>query len=286
MTATFKDHSRQFEEFSVVYPVVSRRAGGVSLGINLNPNGACNYKCVYCQVPRFRLDASVSDPKIPLILKECDWLYEMIKDGRLFDLPRFSQTPAHLREIKDISLSGDGEPSLYAKLATLLPFLQERAQKWGVSLQIISNGKGLLRPDVLPELEKFRPGKDRVWLKADAWNDEDMKSIYDIKEEYQLHRQQLEDILANVRCWLQLCVYLKGDQIYSCESPKLIGRQIQRWGSHYKQLEAVQIYTLARETFQSGLKALSDDQLKEWVAKVKSEVRLPVKAYGEQGLLE
>src|SRR3954465_15723917 len=34
-----------------VYPVVSRRAGGVSVGINLNPNNACNWRCIYCQVP-------------------------------------------------------------------------------------------------------------------------------------------------------------------------------------------------------------------------------------------
>ena len=45
------DHNRSFISMSYVYPVVSRRAGGVSVGINLNPNNACNWHCAYCQVP-------------------------------------------------------------------------------------------------------------------------------------------------------------------------------------------------------------------------------------------
>ena len=45
------DHSRDSAGMTYVYPVVSRRAGGVSIGINLNPNNACNWRCIYCQVP-------------------------------------------------------------------------------------------------------------------------------------------------------------------------------------------------------------------------------------------
>ena len=45
------DHSRDSAGLKYIYPVVSRRAGGVSLGINLNVNNACNWRCVYCQVP-------------------------------------------------------------------------------------------------------------------------------------------------------------------------------------------------------------------------------------------
>ena len=45
------DHDRQGAGLLYVYPVVSRRAGGVSIGVNLNINNACNWRCVYCQVP-------------------------------------------------------------------------------------------------------------------------------------------------------------------------------------------------------------------------------------------
>ena len=45
------DHDRGSAALRYVYPVVSRRAGGVSVGINLNPDNACNWRCIYCQVP-------------------------------------------------------------------------------------------------------------------------------------------------------------------------------------------------------------------------------------------
>ena len=47
----FTSHPREFEENRYVYAVLSRRAGGVSIGVNLNPDKRCNFRCVYCQVP-------------------------------------------------------------------------------------------------------------------------------------------------------------------------------------------------------------------------------------------
>jgi len=41
-TLTVTDHSRESAGLTYVYPVLSRRSGGVSVGINLNPNNACN----------------------------------------------------------------------------------------------------------------------------------------------------------------------------------------------------------------------------------------------------
>ena len=46
---TVDDHRRDSAGMRYVYPVLSRRARGVSIGINLNPNNACNWRCVYCQ---------------------------------------------------------------------------------------------------------------------------------------------------------------------------------------------------------------------------------------------
>src|SRR5438046_1249483 len=46
------DHSRQFEELRFIYPVVSRRSRGLSLGVNVNPDKVCNFHCPYCQVDR------------------------------------------------------------------------------------------------------------------------------------------------------------------------------------------------------------------------------------------
>ncbi|MEK9653777.1 MAG: radical SAM protein, partial [Betaproteobacteria bacterium] len=48
---TTENHDRDLRGYKYVYPVVSRRAGGLSVGINLNTNNACNWRCIYCQVP-------------------------------------------------------------------------------------------------------------------------------------------------------------------------------------------------------------------------------------------
>ena len=69
MTLGPEDHDRAAAGLAYVYPVVSRRAEGVSVGVNLNPNDACNWRCVYCQVPGL---IAGNAPKIDLELLEVE----------------------------------------------------------------------------------------------------------------------------------------------------------------------------------------------------------------------
>ena len=46
------DHPRLFQGNKFVYPVLSRRSRGISVGVNLNPDKVCNFDCIYCQVDR------------------------------------------------------------------------------------------------------------------------------------------------------------------------------------------------------------------------------------------
>ena len=48
----FAAHPRTYHENKFVYPVLSRRSGGISIGVNLNPDKICNFDCIYCQVDR------------------------------------------------------------------------------------------------------------------------------------------------------------------------------------------------------------------------------------------
>ena len=45
------DHSRELSGLKYIYSVISRRAGGLSIGVNLNVNNACNWQCIYCEIP-------------------------------------------------------------------------------------------------------------------------------------------------------------------------------------------------------------------------------------------
>jgi len=112
----FKSHERDFRANHYVYPVLSRRAGGISIGVNLSPSKACNFGCVYCQVDR---DASPQGKPEPIDLDrlavELDTMLDLVVSGRLFRETKFRNTPESLRRLNDIALSGDGEPTLCAR---------------------------------------------------------------------------------------------------------------------------------------------------------------------------
>ena len=62
------DHPPLFHANRFVYPVLSRRSRGISIGVNLNPDKVCNFDCVYCQVDRRRTAVT-----------------EFVETGRLFE---------------------------------------------------------------------------------------------------------------------------------------------------------------------------------------------------------
>jgi wyosine [tRNA(Phe)-imidazoG37] synthetase (radical SAM superfamily) len=64
------DHSRELSGLKYIYSVISRRAGGLSIGINLNVNNACNWQCIYCEFPQVILI-------VKKILQEFDLLHKI-----------------------------------------------------------------------------------------------------------------------------------------------------------------------------------------------------------------
>src|SRR5258706_11378459 len=106
MSLTTDNHDRDSAGMTYVYPVVSRRAGGVSVGINLNPNNACNWRCVYCQVPGLvfgnapAIDLALLETELRGFLQEAlhgDWMERCV--------------PEEARRLSDVAFSGNGEPT-------------------------------------------------------------------------------------------------------------------------------------------------------------------------------
>ena len=105
-----ESHPRDFETNRYVYPVLSRRAEGISVGVNLNRDKLCNFDCVYCQVDRRGpVGTEQADPR--RLAVELNEMLELAVSGRIFDHTRFSDVPDPLRRLNDIALSGDGEPT-------------------------------------------------------------------------------------------------------------------------------------------------------------------------------
>jgi len=105
-------HPRRFEENRFVYPVLSRRSEGISVGLNLNPDKICNFDCIYCQVDR-TTQSETQFVETRQLLEELEDSLRLAASGELFEHPQFQSTPPALRRLNDIAFSGDGEPTTY-----------------------------------------------------------------------------------------------------------------------------------------------------------------------------
>jgi histidinol dehydrogenase len=150
---TFVADHRGREKGILVYPVYSRRSGGLSVGINLFPGEkGCPFDCPYCEVFPFSTKAVFS-----LGQMEED-LYRAIASAQGRDEP-----------VRDICFSGNGEPSLSAHFPEALESVARiRAEMSPYSeLVLITNGVGLLQPEIFSLLRDAAPTLD-IWLKLDA----------------------------------------------------------------------------------------------------------------------
>ncbi|MCL2100959.1 MAG: hypothetical protein FWH22_04525, partial [Fibromonadales bacterium] len=101
------DHNRRFADFDFVYPVISRRAGGLSIGINCTQNGVCSFDCIYCQSAKKRMGCVPAVDEIIFELEKLLSIYHQTKFAE--DFPNVEEKN---RLLKDIALSRDGEPTL------------------------------------------------------------------------------------------------------------------------------------------------------------------------------
>ena len=136
---TVDEHSRDSAGMRYVYPVISRRARGVSIGINLNPNNACNWRCVYCQVPN--LTRGGPPPlDLKLLRNELDSFLNGIESGRFMQ----EQVPDGARVLRDVAFSGNGEPTTAAEFAdatdVAIDVLDRHALRGKIKLRLITNG--------------------------------------------------------------------------------------------------------------------------------------------------
>src|SRR3954464_12599518 len=94
--------ARLFQHNRFVYPVLSRRSGGISIGVNLNPDKICNFDCIYCQVDR-RSEAETAFVETDRLLAELDAMFRLVASGELYRDVKFSQVPPPLRRLNDVA---------------------------------------------------------------------------------------------------------------------------------------------------------------------------------------
>ncbi len=174
MTALFASHPRLWAGNAYVYPVVSRRSRGLSLGVNLNPDKVCNFDCVYCSVDR-NVEPTVRHVDLAVVARELEAILDPAASGTLFAAPPFDQTPAALRRLNDVAFSGDGEPTAYPQFAAALDLAVRALDARGLSqvkVVVITNATLFDRPAVADALVALDRRASEVWAKLDAGTDE------------------------------------------------------------------------------------------------------------------
>jgi wyosine [tRNA(Phe)-imidazoG37] synthetase (radical SAM superfamily) len=199
------EHSRDVAGLRYVYPVISRRAGGVSVGINLNTNNACNWRCIYCQVPDLKL-GTAPPVDLPLLEKELrGFLHELLHG----DFMR-TRVPEGARRINDIALSGNGEPTSAAEFVQVIELIgtlkQELALPEEIKLVLITNGSQLHRDNVQQGLRRMAQLNGEVWFKLDRASEQGMARINDTRTTMDKVRANLSAAIACCpNTWLQTC---------------------------------------------------------------------------------
>ena len=274
------DRPRDFLSNRFVYAVISSRARGLSLGVNMNPDRHCNFDCLYCEVdrrtpvPEVKLDVGAVEAELHKTLA-------FVLQGQLHGRPQYQSLPDELLQLRHVALSGDGEPTLSPNFAEAVQTVIHIRASGGFpffKIVLITNATGLDRPQVQESLKHFTKS-DEIWVKLDGGTQEYLNKVCRLKN------VSLEKILSNILQTARqrpvviqsLFPAINGEE----PSPEEIGQYAQRLKElkdNGAQILLVQIYSAARpmahaECGHLPLKTLSNiAQTVRQVAGLKAEV--------------
>ncbi|HEY6563087.1 MAG TPA: radical SAM protein, partial [Pirellulaceae bacterium] len=166
----YQDHHRGFAENRFVYPVLSRRSGGISVGVNLNPDKVCNFDCIYCQVDRTSR-SETQFVEMAQLLAELTSTLSLVSSSKIYEDGKFASTPVALRRLNDIAFSGDGEPTTYRNFDEIIERCAEVKRNLvgeAVKMVLITNASMFHRPHVCRGLEILDRNQGQIWAKLEA----------------------------------------------------------------------------------------------------------------------
>jgi wyosine [tRNA(Phe)-imidazoG37] synthetase (radical SAM superfamily) len=277
----FQSHPRSFEENQYVYPVLSRRAGGLSIGVNLNIDKICNFDCIYCQVdrtqmgPKHRVD-------VQRLAHELRAMVELVVSGQIFAHDRFRDTPEPLRRLNDIALSGDGEPTTCRSFEQVVAVCAEVRRDYGLDdmkLVLITNATMFHREEVRRGLALLDAHNGEIWAKLDAGTEAYYRQVDRTVIPFDRLLANLRDA-ARVRPIVIQSLFMRVHDV-----PPPLAEQdayCQRLNDLLAaggRIKLVQVHTVARRPTESWATALSNAEVDALAELVRQRTGLEVAAY-------
>ncbi len=268
--AAMRDHSRLWHANRYVYPVVSRRAKGLSIGINLSPSKACNFNCIYCQVNRL-VAGPVEKVDLSILIRELNEMLDLVVTGELWAEPRFAAVPPDLRALHDIAFSGDGEPTVHRNFADIVQLTADakhRHRMKDVKIVIISNGSRFHTQAFQRALPILLANNGQVWAKLDAGSQERFTRINGTAVPFKQVLENLESLALQMPLVIQSCFFkMDGAGPDEMEIELYIAR-LKRILERGGKLSTIQIYSIARPP-RGRVSVLPDSELNAIAAQVR-----------------
>ena len=177
------DRPRDFFDNRFVYVVISPRARGLTLGVNMNPDKGCNFDCQYCEVDR-ATPPGHSMLDVGVMASELHRTLTHIQQGRLRAHPQYHSLSDELLQLRHVALSGDGEPTLSPRLAEAVDAVVHVRALGGFpffKIVLLTNATGLDRPQVQESLKRFTKS-DEIWVKLDGGTQEYLDKVCRLKD--------------------------------------------------------------------------------------------------------
>ena len=270
---TVSDHNRDVSGMKYIYPVVSRRAGGVSIGVNLNVNNACNWRCVYCQVPN--LTRGTPPPiELDVLEKELRAFLNYALHGDF--MVRY--VAEEDRQLKDIAFSGNGEPTSAKEFPEVITLVEKVLHEFNllgdnqpnpIKVRLITNGSLMDKQVILNSISHLAQCNGEVWFKLDAGTKAGIARINDVNLNPQSHIERLKRCAEACPTWIQTCmVAIDGEPPQEGDITAYLALI-----SQVKQvIQGVHLYGLARTSYQAEAPRLSRLS-SEWLEAVAQRIR-------------
>ena len=280
LKAAWSSHPREWENNTWVYPVISRRAGGLSVGINLNPDHHCSFSCAYCQS-----GPQEGHKRIPVdveaVERELRAFLTFYQSGDFAKCKAYENVPDPNKVLKDLCLSGDGESTIVKEFPEICRRMRQIQKEFSpvigdFKLRLITNASHLESTTVQEGLSLLLESDGEIWAKLDAGTEEWFKKI----NRSPLHLEKILDNLTAAIKRYPICIQtmvcnLQGEIPNDAEIERYIENLKKIHNVRPKNLVEVQLYTVIRDPLLKGVEALP----KEFLESVKTKITdaLPVK---------
>jgi wyosine [tRNA(Phe)-imidazoG37] synthetase (radical SAM superfamily) len=243
------NHCSDIVGLKYIYPVLSRRTGGLSIGVNFNTNNACNWRCIYCQVPNLKIGAA-PNINFHVLEEELRFFLDLVINGNFYECFSVEQDK---RAIKDIAIAGNGEPTSLRGFAGAVQLIGSVANEFGVfpssDYVLITNGSLLNKPRVQEGLQILKHFGGEVWFKLDSATAEGRRFINNTG-------QSIETAIQNLKISARLCPTKLQICLFSYDKQGLTFYERTAFLAVLKTVKAetnvnvVMLYTIARPSLQ------------------------------------